>query len=331
VGEGRGGGSGGYGPYAPNPPIPTPDPSPQGGGEKKRRAFWRHRWIADRAPVLVVLAVLIVIWYVAAILMNMSLVRDTFERLETPYTAIDLIDGTLNAERPLIAAPHQVVSRFAEQVFGYPPNSPRSLVYHGFVTLSATVVGFLLGALFGIVLAVLIVHMRTLQKSLLPWIICSQMVPILAVAPIIIVVLGAIGLHGLLPKSIISAYLCFFPVAIGMVKGLTSADPIQRDLMRTWSATPSQVFWKLRCPASVPLLFASLKVAVTISLIGAIVGELPTGAQAGIGARLLAGSYYGQTLQIWAALFAASLLAAVLVGVVGWAERLTLRRMGARP
>jgi NitT/TauT family transport system permease protein len=178
---------------------------------------------------------------------------------------------------------------------------------------------------------VLIVHIRTLEKSLLPWIICSQMVPILAVAPIVIVVLGAIGLRGLLPKSIISAYLCFFPVTIGMVKGLTSPDPIERDLMRTWSATRAQVFWKLRCPSSVPFLFASLKVAVTISLIGAIVGELPTGAQAGIGARLLAGTYYGQTLQIWAALLAAAIMAATLVGLVGWAERWTLRRMGARP
>jgi NitT/TauT family transport system permease protein len=165
----------------------------------------------------------------------------------------------------------------------------------------------------------------------MPWIICSQMVPILAVAPIIIVVLGSIGLRGLLPKSLISAYLCFFPVAIGMVKGLTSPDPIQRDLMRTWSATPSQVLWKLRLPASVPFLFASLKVAVTISLIGAIVAELPTGAQAGIGARLLAGSYYGQTLQIWAALFAAAILAAILVGIISLVERWTARWMGAKP
>ena len=293
---------------------------------------WRGpSWLADVAPVLVILGVLVVIWYVAAILMNMSLVRDGFEREEAEYTVADLIEGTLSAERPLVAAPHQVVSQFVDSVFGYPPDSPRSLVYHGFVTLSATLVGFLLGAAFGIILAILIVHMRTLQKSLLPWIICSQMVPILAVAPIIIVVLGALGLRGLLPKSIISAYLCFFPIVIGMVKGLTSPDPIQRDLMHTWSASRAQVFWKLRCPSSVPFLFASLKVAVTISLIGAIVGELPTGAQAGIGARLLAGSYYGQTLQIWAALFAASLLAAMLVGVVGWAERLTLRQMGARP
>jgi NitT/TauT family transport system permease protein len=278
-----------------------------------------------------VVAALLVVWYIAAILMNAPLVRDAFERDETKYTLSELVVGSLNAERPLVAAPHQVIAEFADLVFGYPPDSPRSLVYHGAVTLSATCLGFALGAAFGILLAVLIVHIRTLEKSLLPWIICSQMVPILAVAPIVIVVLGALGLRGLLPKSIISAYLCFFPVAIGMVKGLASPDPIERDLMRTWSATPAQVFWKLRCPSSVPFLFASLKVAITISLIGAIVGELPTGAQAGIGARLLAGTYYGLTLQIWAALLAAAIMAATLVGIIGWTERWTLRRMGARP
>jgi NitT/TauT family transport system permease protein len=292
---------------------------------------WLRQAIARRVPVVVVVAALLVVWYVAAILMNAPLVRDAFERQETRYTVSDLVAGSLNAERPLVAAPHQVIAEFADLVFGFPPDSPRSLVYHGAVTLSATCLGFVLGAAFGILLAVLIVHVRTLEKSLLPWIICSQMVPILAVAPIVIVVLGAIGLRGLVPKSIISAYLCFFPVAIGMVKGLASPDPIERDLMRTWSASPAQVFWKLRCPSSVPFLFASLKVAITISLIGAIVGELPTGAQAGIGARLLAGTYYGQTLQIWAALLAAAVMAATLVGLIGWTERWTLRRMGARP
>jgi NitT/TauT family transport system permease protein len=295
-----------------------------------RRFRW-PRWIADRAPVLIIVLVLIVVWYIAAVLMNMTLVRDAFERNDTAYGLMDVIAGTLDAERPLVAAPHQIVLQFIDLVFGYPPDSPRSLVYHSWVTLSATFVGFVLGTAFGILLAVLIVHVRVLEKSMLPWIICSQMVPILAVAPIIIVVLGAIGLRGLLPKSLISAYLCFFPVTIGMVKGLTSPDPIQLDLMRTWSATPLQVLRKLRLPASVPFLFTSLKVAITISLVGAIVAELPTGAQAGIGARLLAGSYYGQTLQIWAALLAAALLAAVLVAITGWAERWTLRRMGVKP
>ena len=100
--------------------------------------------------------------------------------------------------------------------------------------------------------------------------------------------------------------------------------------MRTWSATPAQIFWKLRWPSAVPFLFTSLKVSITISLIGAIVAELPTGAQAGIGARLLAGSYYGQTIQIWAALVAASLLAVGLIGVISLAERWVARLMGAR-
>jgi NitT/TauT family transport system permease protein len=293
-------------------------------------AFRRHPWVAERAPVVVIALALIVLWYIAAVLMNASLVRDAFEREETAYGVSELIAATLNAERPLVAAPHQILLQFADSIFSYPPDSPRSLVYHSWVTLSATLVGFALGAVFGIVLAVLIVHARSLEKSLLPWIICSQMVPILAIAPIIIVVLGAVGIRGLLPKALISAYLCFFPVTIGMVKGLTSPDPIQRDLMRTWSATRPQMFWKLRWPSAVPFLFASLKVAITISLIGAIVGELPTGAQAGIGARLLAGSYYGQTIQIWAALLAAALLAAGLIGLVGWAERWLARAMGAR-
>jgi NitT/TauT family transport system permease protein len=293
-------------------------------------SFAKNLFVERYAPVVVMLLALIAIWYVASVAMNWTLVRDGFEREETPYTVSDVLAGTMDAERPLLPAPHQVINAFIDGVFGYSPLAPRSLVYHSLVTLSATALGFVLGALFGILLALLIVHSRVLERSLLPWIICSQMVPVLALAPIFIVVLGAIGLHGLLPKSIISAYLCFFPVAIGMVKGFTSPDPLQIELMRTWSATPRQVLWKLRWPASVPYLFASLKVAITISLIGAIVAELPTGGEAGIGARLLSGSYYGQTIQIWAALVAAAVLASLLIGFVGVVERGVNLRMGAR-
>jgi len=294
-------------------------------------ALRRHPLVERILPVATIVLALIAIWYVAAVLMNLSLVRDAFEREETPYKVSDLIAGTLDAERPLLPAPHQILLAFSDSVFGYPPTAPRSLIYHSVVTLSATFLGFALGALFGIALALMIVHSRVLEKSLLPWIICSQMVPILALAPIFVVVLGAIGLHGLLPKSIISAYLCFFPITVGMVKGFTSPDPMQLDLMRTWSATPRQVLSKLRWPAAVPYLFASLKVAISISLIGAIVAELPTGGEAGIGARLLAGSYYGQTIQIWSALLAAALLASGLIGLVDLAEKITGLRMGARP
>jgi NitT/TauT family transport system permease protein len=123
-------------------------------------------------------------------------------------------------------------------------------------------------------------------------------------------------------------YLSFFPVVVGMVKGLRSPDQMQLDQMRTWNASGWQTFWKLRLPSSMPYFFTSLKVGVAASLVGAIVGEMPTGAVAGLGARLLAGSYYGQTVQIWSALLMAAALAAVMVGLIGLIQRLTLKRMG---
>jgi len=144
------------------------------------------------------------------------------------------------------------------------------------------------------------------------------------------VILGSIGMVGLVPKAIISMYLCFFPVTIGMVKGLRSPDTLQLDLLRTYSASRWQVFWKLRMPASLPFLFASMKVAIAISLVGTIVGELPTGASGGLGARLLSGSYYGQTVQIWSALLMAALLGSILVFAMGGIERLTLRHLGTK-
>ena len=115
-----------------------------------------------------------------------------------------------------------------------------------------------------------------------------------------------------------------------MVKGLRSPEPMHMDLMQTYNSSRLQMFWKLRLPASVPFLFASMKVAIAISLVGAIVGELPTGAVAGLGARLLVGSYYGQTIQIWSALISAACMAAILVALVGLVSHVTLKRMGLR-
>ncbi len=278
-------------------------------------------------PVSVLVLALVVIWYAATVWLNAPVARTLAADPEALH-GMALIAATMEMERPVLPAPHQVAAELWRSVFTLPPTSRRSLVYHAWVTLAATLLGFAMGTLFGIVLAVLIVHGRALRKSLLPWIIASQTVPILAIAPIVIVVLGSLGLKGLVPKALISAYLCFFPVTIGMVKGLTSPETMQLDLMRTYSADRWQTFWKLRWPASVPFLFTSLKVAIAISLVGAIVAELPTGAQAGLGARLLTGSYYGQTVQIWAALFAASFVAAAMVALTGLAERLTLSAMG---
>jgi NitT/TauT family transport system permease protein len=144
----------------------------------------------------------------------------------------------------------------------------------------------------------------------------------------IIVVLNSVGIQGLIPKAIISAYLSFFPVLVGMVKGLRAPDHMQLDLLKTYNASRSDAFYKLRLPSSVPYLFTSMKVGIAASLVGTIVGELPTGAIRGLGARLLTGSYYGQTIQMWAALFAAALLAAGLVALVGLAEKSVLKKMG---
>jgi NitT/TauT family transport system permease protein len=282
-------------------------------------------------PVAVVSLVIIAVWYAGAVYLNAPWQMDKFQRAKVDWSMSDLVEETLKQERPVLPAPHQILTEMNKTIFGKKITSKRSLVYHSWVTLSSTILGFGIGTLFGILLAVGIVHVASLEKSLMPWVISSQTIPILAIAPMIIVVLGAIGLKGLVPKAIISTYLCFFPVTIGMVKGLRSPNPLQMDLIRTYSASKWQTFWMLRFPSSVPFLFASLKVAIAASLVGAIVGEMPTGAQAGLGARLLAGSYYGQTIQIWSALLTAAAVAALMVTLIGIIEKITLKRMGMQP
>lgn len=281
-------------------------------------------------PVLVVVAALVAIWYAGAVALNWQVVSDARARAGLPDDAWATAAATLAHNRPLLPAPHQVAVEVWNSTAALPVTSRRSLVHHGWITLSAALVGFGLGVLAGVLVAVAIVHVRTLERSLLPWVIASQAIPVLALAPIVIVALGTLGLEGLLPKALIAAYLCFFPVAISMVKGLNAPDLPARDLMRTYSASRAQVFWKLRLPSSLPFLFASLKVAAAGAVVGAIVAELPTGAQAGLGARLLAGSYFGQTLQIWAALVVAAALSATLVALLAAAEKLVARRMGVR-
>ena len=292
-------------------------------------------------PIIVVLIAIVVVWYGAAIGMNAPWQNDVYRRGElTNVPATQFIYDTWNQEKPVLPTAHQVFGEVWNSTVLVAPNKPRSLLFHAWVTFSATALGFAMGSVLGIGLAVLIVHNEAMNRSLMPWIVASQTIPILALAPLIVVIgfnifTGTLGIQTdparLMSKAIISAYLSFFPVAVGMVKGLRSPEAIQLDLMHTYNASPNQTFWKLRWPAAMPYLFTSLKVGVAASLVGAIVGELPTGAVAGLGARLLAGSYYSQTIQIWAALVAASILAALLVIAVGVVERIVNRAMGARP
>ncbi|TVS02463.1 MAG: ABC transporter permease [Rhodobacteraceae bacterium] len=290
-------------------------------------------------PVLTIVAALIALWYIAVVPMNGQWTQDQARRAGQDLSFSELVADTMSQSRPRLPAPHQVAaelwnSTIVEEMTGRRgfmntgSLSNRSLIYHGWVTLSATLLGFAIGSGLGIALAVGIVHNRAMDASVMPWAIASQTIPILAIAPMIIVVLNAVGITGLIPKAIISTYLSFFPVVVGMVKGLRAPDQMQLDLMKTYSASGPQVFAKLRWPSAMPYLFASLKVGIAAALVGAIVAELPTGASAGLGARLLSGSYFGQTLQIWSALFAAAILAASMVALIGLIQRVTLKRMG---
>jgi NitT/TauT family transport system permease protein len=280
-------------------------------------------------PVAIVVAALIAVWYVATIFMNNSLQRDFFANSGvTDYSSTDLALADLNMERPKLPAPHQIIAELDKTVLETAPTSKRSLVYHALITLQETLLGFVIGSALGIGLAILIVNLKVLEKSLMPWIVASQTIPIIALAPMIVVILNQFDITGILPKAVIAAYLSFFPVTVGMVKGLRSPDPLQLDLMRTYCATRAQTFWKLRAPASAPYFFASMKIGVAAALVGAVVAEVTKSEDGGLGARLLAGSYYGQTVQIWAALFAAAALSAALVGLIGLADRLASRRMG---
>jgi NitT/TauT family transport system permease protein len=282
-------------------------------------------------PILIVLLAVLVLWYVGAVAMNWGGVVDAMQLKGIAANGpLDVFIGTMSADKPLLPAPHQLAVELWNTVFSQAITSKRSLVYHAWVTLSATLLGFAFGTALGIGLAVLIIHNRASDRSMMPWIIASQTVPILAIAPMIIVVLNAVGIAGLIPKALISTYLSFFPVVVGMVKGFRSPESIQLDLLRTYSASRLQAFLKLRWPIALPYLFASMKVGIAASLVGAIVGELPAGGGSGLGARLLAGSYYGQTIQIWSALLVAAFLAGALVVVVGLAERLIVARMGGR-
>lgn len=274
-------------------------------------------------PVAVVLALLLLAWYLLALALNSAgaIERDL---ADTAWTWKDLLAATMAMQRPVLPAPHQVALDLWSSMLDWPLDSPRNLLFHMAVTAKSTLVGFAMGTLLGLVLSVCIVHSRTLDRALLPWIVASQSVPVLAIAPIVLVILGSIGLSGVAPKAVIAMYLCFFPVTVAMVQGLRSPQVIETEMMHTYAASRWQALWMLRLPASLPFLFPALRVGIAAGLVGAMVAELPTGAQAGLGARLLTGSYYGQTVQIWSALVLSAVLGLVLTAAMAGLERIVL-------
>jgi NitT/TauT family transport system permease protein len=195
-------------------------------------------------------------------------------------------------------------------------------------TAKEAAVGFVLGASVGFALGVLLAHSRLLQRGFLPYIVASQTIPILAIAPMVVVWLGGRGFPDWFSVSVIAAYLTFFPVTINTLRGLTSVDPRALELMRSYAASPLQILWRLRLPTSLPYLFAAFKIAATASVVGAIIGELPASIQDGLGGAILNfNQYYASSPEsLWATnLIAAALGIAFFLAVV-IVERIVVKR-----
>ncbi len=195
-------------------------------------------------------------------------------------------------------------------------------------TAKEAAVGFFLGATIGFALAVILAHSRLLQRGFLPYIVASQTVPILAIAPMVVIWLGGRGLPDWLSVSVIAAYLTFFPVTINTLRGLDSADPRALELMRSYAASRWRILWKVRVPASLPFLFTALKVSATASVVGAIIGELPASIQSGLGGAILNfNQYYASSPpSLWATNLIAALLGITFFLAVLLAEKLVVRR-----
>lgn len=204
-------------------------------------------------------------------------------------------------------------------------------------TARAAVVGFAIGATVGLVLGTVLAHFDVLRRGVMPYVVASQTIPILALAPMVVVGLGNISILGWSPKdwvrvSVIAAYLTFFPVTVNTLRGLQSADPWALELMHSYAARKWSVLWKLRFPTALPYIFSALKVAATASVVGAIIGEAPASIQKGLGGAIINFNQY-YTLQpenLWATnLFAAALGILFFLSVVG-AEKLVVRRAPER-
>jgi NitT/TauT family transport system permease protein len=275
-------------------------------------------------PVLLIVLASLLAWYALTVYLNAPGAIERVLEPKGPWTWRDLLAATMSVPRPVLPAPHQVALDLYSSLVDWPLDSPRNLLFHVAVTGQSTLVGFAMGTALGLVLSVCIVHSRTLDRALLPWIVASQSVPVLAIAPIVLVILGTMGFSGVAPKAVIAMYLCFFPVTVAMVQGLRSPQVIETEMLHTYAATRWQALWLLRMPAALPFLFPALRVGIAAGLVGAMVAELPTGAQAGLGARLLTGSYYGQTVQIWSALVMSALLGLTLTAAMAGIETLVL-------
>jgi NitT/TauT family transport system permease protein len=242
--------------------------------------------------------------------------------------ATDLKIGTFVVNDLTMPHLHDIVAQLFEPSRTNGPLLIEVLWDAALFTAKEAAVGFVLGAAVGFALGIVLHHSRLLQRGLLPYIVASQTVPILAIAPMVVIWLGGRGWPSWVPVAVIAAYLTFFPVTINTLRGLASADPRALQLMRSYSASSWAVLWKLKVPASLPYLFAAFKISATASVVGAIIGELPSSIQDGLGGAILNFNQYYLTSpeSLWATNVVAALLGIAFFLVVAGAERLVVRR-----
>ncbi len=220
--------------------------------------------------------------------------------------------------------PHWIAERMQPFFARYPVADERNVVRATLYTTMGTVAALLLGGALGIVLAVLFVLFRPLERTLLPWAIASQTIPIIALVPVLLLVLGNFGITiqtSLLPTALVGAYLCFFPVVVSTTKGLRAVEPLVLDLMRSYAASKLEVFWRVRLPAATPFLFTGLKLGMAAALVGALVAETESNNRRGLGYQILGQVQSGSVADVWILLIISAVLGIVLVGLVNLAQR----------
>jgi NitT/TauT family transport system permease protein len=278
----------------------------------------RIRRPSNLLPMLAVAVVAALIYWPVMLLANQGAAQKALDS-GADLGCVTALACATQLRNPVIPAPGQFWAGM--QSLSAQPFSATAAPYNALVTGGETLLGLALAVLVGLALATLLVRSRSFERATLPWLVASQTVPVVALSPMLAVVLGQAGVQGFLPKALIAAYIAFFPVTIGMAQGLRSPDPLQRDLMQTYRASPFQTFMLLQLPASLPYLFTSLKVAATAALVGSIVAEISTISFSGLGKMLAENSRASDTVALWVIMVYGAALGIALVALIGLIER----------
>lgn len=278
---------------------------------------YRDYWLNDPAAGTIMLA--------AAPRAGQELWTSRYVRYSRPACGETVTDCFFALPQHPVPFPHWIAARLGPFFSRYPVTDQRNVVRATLYTTLGTTSALLLGGALGMILAVLFVLFRPLERTLLPWAIASQTIPIIALVPVLLLVLGNFGITiqtSLLPTALVGAYLCFFPIVVSTTKGLRAVEPLVLDLMRSYAASKLEVFWRVRLPAATPFLFTGLKLGMAAALVGALVAETESNNRRGLGYQILGQVQSGSVADVWILLIISAVLGIVLVGLISLAQRL---------